>query len=273
MLDKSSREFRFTDQTYLLKDQYQNAAKLTARAGLHDHFSVNPYRWQRWVFDQLTLGSGSRILEVGCGPAMLWLENSDRIPASWDVSLTDLSAGMLHVAARSIATGNDRITFARVDVQSIPFADSSFDAVIANHMLYHVLDRPKAFSEVCRVLNSGGHLYAATNGSRHMQELETLIPACVSTSLAPVTIDHFRIENGAEQLAPWFAEVTLHRYEDALAITEAEPLVQYVLSMNAASDISQESLDELRLFLARELARQGTIRISKDSGLFVAQKA
>jgi len=39
------------------------------------------------------------------------------------------------------------------DAQALPFADHSFDAIIANHMLYHVPNRPAAYAEFCRVLN------------------------------------------------------------------------------------------------------------------------
>ena len=41
--------------------------------------------------------------------------------------------------------------FEEIDAQSIPFEDETFDAVIANHMLYHVPDRPKAIGRNKRV--------------------------------------------------------------------------------------------------------------------------
>jgi len=40
----------------------------------------------------------------------------------------------------------------------------------------------------------------------------------------------FVLETGGEQLAPWFEDVSLHRYDDALVVTEAGPLIDYVLS-------------------------------------------
>ena len=44
------------------------------------------------------------------------------------------------------------------DVQDLPFPDASFDAVIANHMLFHVEDRPRALGEIVRVLRPDGRL-------------------------------------------------------------------------------------------------------------------
>ena len=88
----------WTERDYLLTEQYRDAAKLRARMGLHERFSVNPYGWHRWVFDQLDLSPRGRVLELGCGPAALWRENGERIPAGWTVVLADLSPGMLREA-------------------------------------------------------------------------------------------------------------------------------------------------------------------------------
>ncbi len=44
----------------------------------------------------------------------------------------------------------------RLDVQNIPFSDSSFDVVICNHVLEHVDDDRKAMNELLRVMKPGG---------------------------------------------------------------------------------------------------------------------
>jgi hypothetical protein len=42
---------------------------------LHARFSTNTYGWQRWLFDHFSLPAGSQVLELGCGPDLLWSEN------------------------------------------------------------------------------------------------------------------------------------------------------------------------------------------------------
>lgn len=44
----------------------------------------------------------------------------------------------------------------KMDVQNIPFPDSSFDVVICNHVLEHVDDDKKAMGELLRVMKPGG---------------------------------------------------------------------------------------------------------------------
>ena len=82
---------KISDQRYLRADQYRDASKLDARVELHKRFSTNPYGWPRWVFDRLNIAPHSRILELGCGPAYLWSENLERIPAGLSVMLSDPS--------------------------------------------------------------------------------------------------------------------------------------------------------------------------------------
>jgi ubiquinone/menaquinone biosynthesis C-methylase UbiE len=160
------------DQEYLKNDQYRDSSNLDARASIHQRFSTNSYGWFRWVFDVLVkLPENARILELGCGNGLLWKENASRIPAGWNITLSDFSSGMLDAAWRNLVVTGHAFQFKEIDAQSIPYEDETFDAVIANHMLYHVPDRPKGIAEIRRVLKPGGCLFATTVGKDHMQEM------------------------------------------------------------------------------------------------------
>jgi ubiquinone/menaquinone biosynthesis C-methylase UbiE len=265
------------DQEYLLTQQYRDASNLNARMQLHERFSTNRRGWHSWMFDHLQLPAEARLLEVGCGPGALWRENRDRIPAGWAITLSDFSPGMLREAEQHLAGGQPGFRFARLDAQAIPFAAASFDAVIANHMLYHVPDRPKALGEIRRVLRPGGHFYAATNGQNHMRELHALATASLDGAPAGDPALHaeqwthaFSLENGREALAPFFSNVTLQPYPDALVVTEAEPLIAYARSGRYQSLLVGDRLAAFASAVEREIARRGALRITKEIGLFEA---
>ncbi|MGC9357174.1 MAG: class I SAM-dependent methyltransferase, partial [Anaerolineae bacterium] len=213
-------------------EQYRTSANLGKRISLHERFSTNSQSWHRWIFEHLDLPDECRILELGGGPGKLWSENLDRIPTEWQITVTDFSAGMVAEAVKNLASHPRPFTFKIVDAQRVPFDDATFDAVMANHMLYHVPDREQALSEMRRVLKPGGHFYASTVGETHMQELwdmaESLVPG-VNAQVRANTLG-FNLENGREILAPWFSEIKVHLFDDALVVTEAEPLIAYVLS-------------------------------------------
>lgn len=87
------------------REQYRDASNLDARIALHSRFGRNNVAWSPWVFDHLTLPKGARVLVLGCGPAKLWLENLERIPEDWRVTLTDASPGMIREAGAYLTDG------------------------------------------------------------------------------------------------------------------------------------------------------------------------
>lgn len=257
----------------VVKTQYGTSANLDARIRLHAGFSTNHYGWLPWVFDQLlTLPPTATILEIGCGTGQLWAANRARIPAGWTLILSDQSPGMLDAAAAALKPLTRPLRFEQIDAQQIPYADGYFDAVIANHMLYHVPDLPKALSEIRRVLKPGGRLFAATNGKAHMVALGELAGRFdpqlnVKHFLA---IDNFQLENGGDKLAQFFAQVECQLYEDALVVDQPTPLVDYILSMAPHPQFAEQR-GALHDFIVQALAAAGgAIRIEKATGLFVA---
>ena len=233
---------------------------------LHERFSVNRQGWQPWVFDQLALPATSRVLELGCGPGRLWRDNLLRIPARLSLVLSDVSLGMVREARDALgqALPAAAILAANLDAQQLPFAGAQFDAVIANHMLYHLPDRSRALAEIRRVLVPGGSLYAATNGKDHLREIADLAGDSEPNSTLP-----FNLEDGGAELAQHFGRVELRRYADALVVTEVAPLVAYVNSM-----LSLTTSDEAQLAqtIERIIASKGAVRITKSTGLFIAMK-
>jgi ubiquinone/menaquinone biosynthesis C-methylase UbiE len=264
---------KFTDQQYLKTDQYKDASNLNARLTIHDRFSTNPYGWFNWVFDTLKkLPPNARILEVGSGSGILWKSIADRIPAGWDITLSDLSSGMLDAAWRNLVVLGRAFQFKEIDAQSIPFADETFDAVIANHMLYHVPDRAKALAEIRRLLKTGGHFFATTVGENHMHEILDWFRYVHLGHVWESFVVPFTLENGAEQLQPFFHSVTMSRYEDNLEVTELEPLLAYIRSGIRVGELSEEEFAKIQAGLEKELKEKGRIFITKDSGLFEAIK-
>ena len=260
---------KLTDQAYLTGDQYRDSSNLDARVALHKRYSTNPRGWFPWVFDTLEkLPSPARVLELGCGPGLLWSNNAPRIPPGWVITLSDLSDGMLQAAWRSLVVTSRAFKYEKIDAQSIPHPDETFDIVIANHMLYHVPDRAKALGEIRRVLKPGGHFLASTFGDTDMRALEDWIRRVKPDYQRPAF--GFILENGAAQLAPFFKDVSCLRYPDGLRITEVEPVIDYIRSRASGQALPATAIADLRIILEEELHTKGILTVSKDTGLFVA---
>ena len=267
----------FTDPTYLREVQYPDESNFNARYELHKQFSVNLYGFYRWIYDLIDFEDNCTILELGSGPGYLWWENRDRLHHSWNITVSDVSDGMLSAAKRNLGTTPFLFKYAIVDAQSIPVAPETIDIVIANHMLYHMLSLNKAVSEIHRILKPNGLLLASTNGRDHLRELEELckgVQTCfdqdsVEKIFNAGTLKHFSLENGMEILLPWFSCVEIVRYQDALFITEVESLKRWLHSFGV-DDPTQSAIDEFSEVTYREIAANGHIYIQKDTGIFKA---
>ncbi|WP_373898196.1 MerR family transcriptional regulator [Haloimpatiens sp. FM7315] len=276
--DKFTNIINVLNMDNKLLEQYENASNLRARIRIHDELSENKYGWMKWYFDRLlTIPKEVKILELGCGDASLWVKNLGRIPSEWDITLTDFSKGMLDDAKINLKRSSKKFKFKIVDVQNIPFEDSSFDVIIANHMLYHVEDIERAFSEMNRVLKSKGYFYASTVGENHMSALRDLMLEFGSEKINSNSWDNtskFQLENGFDIINRYFKDSKLEKYKDSLKITKAEPLVDYIFSMpgNVREKFDEKSLKELLSFLNKKIKQEKGIHILKDTGLFIGRK-
>jgi SAM-dependent methyltransferase len=143
--------------------QYETEAGLAARKAVYRDVTGPDAR--ELAFEAVLRDAPNRVLEVGCGEGEL----AERLTAAVaDVVAVDQSPRMVELTR---ARGVDARA---ADIQELPFANESFDAVLAAWMLYHVADLGRGLSEVARVLRPGGRLVATTNGAEHLSELLAL---------------------------------------------------------------------------------------------------
>jgi SAM-dependent methyltransferase len=263
-------KFSDGDPTYLLNQQYRDSSQLSKRIALHEHFSTNPYGLHQWVFDHISTQPSAHILELGCGAGALWTHNAERIPTSWDITLSDFSEGMLASAQQALSALPHPFHTEVINAQSIPHPDKSFDVVIANHMLYHVPNRQQAIQEIRRVLKDDGHFYATTIGLEHMQQLDELVIKRVPATEHDDTAENFGLETGEAQLRKSFSHVTIHIYDDALKVTEAEPIMQFLYSkpLGFSDTLTPEQIEDIRAEVNAEIEQHGSFYITKVTCLF-----
>src|SRR5712691_804520 len=101
------------------------------------------------LLDAAEVSKWMSILDVGCGPGYVSAAATE--PGAKPIGL-DFSAEMVAIAKKMFP----QIEFKEGDAQNLPFADASFDRVLANFALLHLADPERACAEACRVLKPGG---------------------------------------------------------------------------------------------------------------------
>ena len=194
------------------------------------------------------------------------------MPDGWSLVLSDFSEGMLDLV-REKFSANENVSIKKIDIQEIPFEDETFDIVIANHMLFHVPDLNKALLEVKRVLKDNGAFYSVTYGNGGMRPfLHNAIVRFEPTSTAFTEQLPFNLQNGCEILGKYFENVQRFDYENILAITNTQDLIEWLKSTKSISGYSDESLLNLYNYFEDIRIKDGAISIPRETGVFISVK-
>lgn len=252
-------------------EQYKNAKNLNDRISLHEKYSTNKQGWFNWLFNQIDFSKVNRLLELGCGNGKLWQENRIDL-RNRETFLSDISEGMVEEVRNKLGSDFNCIV---ADAEKIPFKDSYFDSIIANHVLFYLNDLNLGLKEIDRVLKSDGILYCSTYGKNHMKEITEIVQNFDSRiSLSNHSLyDIFGLENGESILKEYFFNVKRMDYQDSLEITESKPLIDYIMSCHGnQNEILGPRLNEFKEYIEELLENNGKIVVTKEAGLFVCRK-
>jgi ubiquinone/menaquinone biosynthesis C-methylase UbiE len=105
---------------------------------------------------------GRRVLDVGCGTGRLAAALAERGAKVWGV---EPSAEMLAQARTAVGPG---VGLKQGSAEELPFKDGWFDRAVLR-LVVHLVDRPRAFAELRRVLAPGGRVLVATFAPGHFE--------------------------------------------------------------------------------------------------------
>jgi SAM-dependent methyltransferase len=129
---------------------------------------------QRGLYDgairQLTIGEGTRVLDVGCGAG-----GFSQLAAAAGATVTGIDA-----AASLVEIARERVPAGRFDVgdsQFLPYADDSFDAVAGINSFQYAADPVAALAEARRVAKPGGTVLVVVWGREERTEYVAVLRA------------------------------------------------------------------------------------------------
>lgn len=131
--------------------EFERAAHDRIADSYHAFFVPITERAAEPLLDTAGVRSGMRILDVASGSGVVAAHAASRGAVATGM---DISSRMVSLAAEL----NPACTFREGDVERLPFADASFDAVVCAFGIGHFPDPEAAVAECARVLVSGGRL-------------------------------------------------------------------------------------------------------------------
>lgn len=132
---------------------------------------------------------GDIVLDLGSGAGFDCFLASRRVGKTGKVIGVDMTEEMIE-KAKSIAEKNNykNVEFRLGEIENLPVDDNSIDIAISNCVINLVPDKSKAFSEIYRVLKSGGRIYLSDivlleDISDEIKNNEELLAGCVGGAL------------------------------------------------------------------------------------------
>lgn len=133
---------------------------------------------------------GECVLDVACGTGLVTFEAARAVGPAGRVVGVDISGHMVDSAGRQAGDRAPvRVEFARMDAESLTFADASFDLVLCSLGLMYMPEPERALREMRRVLRPGGRVALAVWGDRSRcgwASLFEIVQAEVASDVCPL---------------------------------------------------------------------------------------
>lgn len=244
--------------------QYSTTSEnLSQRNALHAYNS-HSQGWYSWVRDRLP--KTGTLLEIGAGMGELWRQPGHDHDGL-DLVLTDFSEAMCD-QLRTLPGAAVK----QCDAHHLPFDDDSFDAVVANHMLYHLDDPDAALREFARVLRPGGRTFIALNGEDHLPELFQVGAAIGRTSTIKRQA-RIKVETAPTFLGKYFVDIRSERAPHAFEVPEAGPVLNYLSTVGEKGPLTVEEEKTVRGMVEPIIANKGSFHIGSSIVFFTASVA
>ena len=136
------------------------------------------------IIKQLDIKSGSITLDIGTGTGILLPLLHNVLGNEGKIVGLDISERMLQQAR--LKNQEDNMNYLQAAVEEIPLLEETFDMAICYASFPHFANKPRALSEIARVLKQGGRLIVChTEGRQTINQLHQSIGGAVKHDMIP----------------------------------------------------------------------------------------
>lgn len=128
---------------------------------MNDAMSLGTHRlWKRTFVSMASVQPGDKVLDLASGSGDIAIKLARNFPDYGEMVVSDINSDMLELAKKNLVNSGvlDRVKFAIVDAQELPFPDNYFNLMLMSFGLRNVADKAKALKSMYDKLASGGQL-------------------------------------------------------------------------------------------------------------------
>lgn len=256
---------RFVEIMQLLKRNQQ----ANFLYGLYERYGISGQRWHEWLFQQLPLEPGMRVLDAGCGHGNVWYSSWEEIPGGCQITLLDKETdglqflhGIYLERRRELAEGA-AFSFLCEDAEEWECPAAGYDLILAVHLWSYIRDKEALLQKLRRGLSEGGTLVSTFTSQISVGDVNRLLEPALHRRVLEVY--EVRKRDFVEQMEKLFdrefGRVSRKVFHNGLRINQPEELLRYLCSLDGELEARIKSREsEVRRYL-QELTEQGCVPV------------
>lgn len=230
------------------------------RAGLNDRYAKHDL--EEWIFSQVNLFDGMRILDIGCGGGKQLLRLAGALSADSQLLGIDVSEGAVD-SVRKLITDRPNIQARQMNFEDclVNFSGQKFDLILSTYAIYYAKDMVALIRGLRELLSENGCIFVSGPGAGTNKEIIELVNAlatCDEDRIDP--IEHFISDDEINRIRPTYGSVETLMLNNYIAFPDVETVMLWWRSHNSY----REALDEgVQAGIRKIIDRDGAFRLSK----------
>lgn len=246
----------------------------------YEKYGSKQQDWYPWLFRQLQIQEGEKVLDVGCGYGLVWRCSFRQIPQGVQIMVLDKAQDELKALKsyvhenRHLLKKGTSFSFENADLNQIAFGTEEYDCIISFHMWPYIENRTVYLDKVLQALKSGGRMCANINWRDYVPALDSLLKG-FSRELDIRLLSEKRQEimhETEKDFRAHFPVTNCRLYENELHISDSSDLYRFLLDIGAIGKQIAGYGREFVKYLDEFMEKKGEIVIPSCAKLMVGEK-
>lgn len=214
---------------------------------LHEKYNIRQAEWYPWLFKQLRLKPGERVMDAGAGYGLIWRESLAQIPQETRIHAVDKSRAAMESLPGFIRENKGLLnkgvcfSFEELDVNTQDLGTALYDCIAAFHMWYYIEDKNAFLDKVVRALKRDGRFCSNRNHISWGGDVNKILKGFAED--LDMTDKEERSQKALSEIEQvlrlHFPKLTCTLYNSELHIDDLDDLYQFLLDQD---DIVEERI-------------------------------
>ena len=245
-----------------------------------EKYGVKQQDWYPWLFRQIKIQKGEKVLDIGGGYGLVWRRSFSQIPQGVRIVMLDKSREQINLMQsfvdenRKLLKKGSSFSFVNADMNKVSYGTEEYDCIISLHMWPYIENRTAYLDKVFRALKPNGRMCANMNWKDFMPGLDSLLKGFSKDLDIRLQSEKRQesIREIEEEFRVTFPATDCRLYDNELRISDSGDLYRFLLNQGAIGKQIAGYGREFVKYLDEYLKCEGEIVIPSYAKLMIGEK-